>query len=60
MNLNNAPSNSNTNIGFRCPPVFFRREPGHPKDAGAKPIMWRENFGAGLPNRRKERRRKIL
>lgn len=20
MNLNNAPSNSNTNIGFRCPP----------------------------------------
>jgi hypothetical protein len=22
MNLNNAPSNSNTNIGFRCPPNF--------------------------------------
>jgi len=29
MNLNNDPSNSNRNIGFRCPPV--RREPDYPR-----------------------------
>jgi hypothetical protein len=61
MNLNNDPSNSNTNIGFRCPPVFSGENPVIQfLDAGAKPIMWRENFGAGPPHRRKERRRKIL
>jgi hypothetical protein len=60
MNVNNAPSNSNTNIGFRCPPVFSRREPGHPMDAGAKPILWRENFGVGLPNRQKSGGKKFF
>jgi hypothetical protein len=61
MNLNNAPSNSNTNIGFRCPPNFSGENPViQSLDAGAKADLWRENFGVGLPNRRKERRRKIL
>ncbi|WP_153549771.1 hypothetical protein [Candidatus Nanohalobium constans] len=65
MNLNNAPSNSNRNIGFRCPPNYFkhsvwssskslicdRRELSHPISLGC----WgkanrRENFGICQPN----------
>lgn len=39
MNVNNAPSNSNTNIGFRCPPNFSGENPVvQSLDAGAKPI----------------------
>jgi len=76
MNVNNAPSNSNTNIGFRCPPNYFkhfvwssskfsicdRRELGHPISLGCwgKADLWRENFGIGLPYRRKMRRQKIF
>jgi len=51
MNLNNDPSNSNRNIGFRCPPV--RREPDHPFFGYWGKADWRENFGICQPNQQK-------
>lgn len=61
MNLNNAPSNSNTNIGFRCPPNFSGENPVvQSLDAGAKPICGGRTSVLACPTDENERRQKIL